>query len=326
MPSTRPRSVIDPDERMIEVAHLYWREHAKIDDIARRLHLSRSTVSRILSDARDRGVVTFEINDPSAPRRLEQAFTERFGVRASIVRTDPGTGAGVRLDLVARAAVPALTEQLTSEMTLTVAWGTTIDAVSRRLVPEPITALRIVQYNGSGNLLTTGVDYSIQILERFADAYAGTIHLLPFPAFFDSVVARRAVWEERSVKRVLHMRNHANALITSIGTLTSSHPGHLYRAGYLNHREAGELHREGVVGDLGGRFFRADGSSDGIAYNDRATGMTFTELRGIPTRLVVIADPSKASALHAVLRAGLATHLVIDDLSAERTLALGSAR
>ena len=166
---------------------------------------------------------------------------------------------------------------------------------------------------------STGSQYAGQILERFGRAFAASVHYFPVPAFFDSAATREAMWQERSIERILRMRRNADVLVSSIGTLTSELPGHLYRSGYLTATEIQDLHQQGVVGDLGAIFFRADGSSD-IPVNDRSTGMPTDELRLIRTRLLVVSDPTKAVALRAALDAGFITDLFTDDATARAVL------
>ena len=63
-------------------------------------------------------------------------------------------------------------------------------------------------------------------------------------------------------------------------------------------------------------FFRSDGSSDGIALNERATGPDFEVLRRVPRRLCVVSGVSKLISLRGALAAGLATDVVLDEATA----------
>mgnify|MGYP002758362734 FL=1 len=82
-----------------------------------------------------------------------------------------------------------------------------------------------------------------------------------------------------------------------------------------------ELRSSGVVGDVNTVFLRADGSFD-VPFNNRATGMTPTEIRKVPRRICVVAGKAKARALLAALRARVATDLIVDDETARAVLEL----
>lgn len=56
----RPR---DP-ELMAEAARLYYLQNHSVDEVARTLQVSMATVSRLLKDARARGIVEIRVHDP----------------------------------------------------------------------------------------------------------------------------------------------------------------------------------------------------------------------------------------------------------------------
>lgn len=311
--------VPEDDERTIDVARLYYPGGLKIEEIAARLHLSRSTVSRELAKARRRGLVEFVLHgtpDPTAA--LAAAVEDRFGVRTTVVDCSAAPTAAGRLERVAERAAERLTAMVAPDTTVAVAWGRTVDAVARHLTRSPTRGTRVVQLNGSGSSATTGIHYAGRLLERFAHAFAATDHPFPVPAFFDSAATRAAMWRERSVRRLLELRAGADVMVASVGAIDADDPGRLYRPDYLDPREVAELRHRGVVGDLGGVFLRADGTAADVALNGRATGMPVDEVRAVPTRLLVVAGPDKATATLAALRAAAATDLVLDDATASQ--------
>jgi lsr operon transcriptional repressor len=72
------------------------------------------------------------------------------------------------------------------------------------------------------------------------------------------------------------------------------------------------LMAQGMVGDIGGRFFDRTGSEIEHELNRRVIGLSLEEFRKIPVRLVAAGGPSKTEALTAALRGGLITVLVTD--------------
>lgn len=61
----RPR---DP-ELMAQAARLYYLERHTVDEVARTMEVSMATVSRLLKDARNRGIVEIRVHDP---RQLDE--------------------------------------------------------------------------------------------------------------------------------------------------------------------------------------------------------------------------------------------------------------
>lgn len=285
--------------------------------IAQELGTSRSTVSRLLTHARASGIVDIRIRSPfAAPQRLEERLAERFRVSAQVVPVHDDATEVDRLQRVSVAAAHALLDLVHDDMTIGVAWGSTTATVSRHLVPKPLHGTTFVQLNGSGNTHTTGLLYASEILSRFADSYQGRAQQFPVPAFFDDPATKHAMWRERSTRRILDMQASMDLVIFSTGSAGSRVPSHVYSGGYLEQRELDELADEGVVGDVATVFYRADGSSDGITLNERATGPDFGLLRGVPRRLCIVSGASKLESLRGALAAGIVTDLVVDEATA----------
>ncbi|MFB8386113.1 sugar-binding transcriptional regulator [Microbacterium sp. NPDC055910] len=304
-------------QRALTAAHLYYVQHRTMEAIATELATSRSTVSRLLSHARATGIVDIRIRSPfAAPRLLEEHLAERYGIVAHVVPVPDDASDVERLERVAVAGAHLVGELVQPDMTIGVAWGATTAAMSRRLVRKGVHGTTFVQLNGSGNTHTTGLLYASEILSRFAAAYGGNAQQFPVPAFFDEAATKRAMWRERSTRRILAIQAAMDLIVFSTGSADSRVPSHVYSGGYLEPDDLTELETERVAGDVATVFFRADGSSDRIALNDRATGPPLDVLRRIKRRLCVASGESKLASIRGALAAHLVTDLVIDEATA----------
>ena len=320
--ATDAGAVVSPRTRdALRAAHLYYMQDLTMDAIARELHTSRSSISRLLSHAREVGLVDIRIHDPAdrASRVVEQ-LRERFGIAVHIVPVPAATSDVDRLDRVALSTARILGQFVDSNMTIGIAWGSTMSAVARYLVPKPTHNTHIVQLNGAGNTRTTGILYASEILRRFGDAFGAHVQQFPVPAFFDDPATKEAFWRERSTRRVLEMQASMDLAIFGVGSPLAQVPSRVYMGGYLDPEDYDSLERDGVAGDVATVFFRQDGSSDGIALNARATGPDFATLRHASRRLCVVSGVSKVGSLRGALAGGLVTDLVIDEATA-RSLA-----
>ncbi|MCB1246086.1 MAG: MarR family transcriptional regulator, partial [Acidimicrobiia bacterium] len=71
----------DRDTRLMAAASMYYVQHEKMDTIARRLHTSRSTVSRMLKEARERGLVEITLRErPTRPTGSALAIRQHYDV------------------------------------------------------------------------------------------------------------------------------------------------------------------------------------------------------------------------------------------------------
>jgi deoxyribonucleoside regulator len=305
----------------LRAAHLYYMQDLTMDAIASELRTSRSSVSRLLSYARDSGLVDIRIRSPlEMSTRWEREIVQRFGVSAHVIPAPSGSFDVDRQDRVARGAARILNQYFDSNMTMGVAWGSTMSAISRHLTPKETHNSDIIQLNGAGNTHTTGIDYASEILRRFAESYSARLQQFPVPAFFDSPETRHHLWKERSMRRVLDMQSRLDIALFGIGSPFADIPSHVYIGGYLDPEDYQSLSQQNVVGDVATVFFRADGSTDGIALNSRATGPDFDVLRRIPRRVGVVSGVSKLPGLLGALSANLVTDLIIDEGTARALL------
>lgn len=305
----------------LTAAHLYYLQGHTMEAIARELRTSRSTVSRLLSFARRDGLVEIRIRSPlDVPRHIEEALRTRYRVTAHVAPVPEHAGEAERLERVASTAAHVLGTLVRSNQVIGVAWGSTVAALSMHLVTKRTHGTVVVQLNGSGNTRTTGLMYASEILQRFARAYSAAVQQFPVPAFFDDPRTREAFWRESSTRRILDLQARMGLVVFSVGAAESGVPSHVYAAGYLDDAERAELERTGVVGDVATVFYRSDGSTDGIALNERATGPDFETLRRARHRFCVVSGTAKLQSLRGALAAGLVTDLVIDEATARALL------
>lgn len=272
------RRVTDPTPddtaaQAVQVARLYYHQGLTTDAIARELGLSRPKVSRLLTLARRTGLVEIRIHDPRPSRRASRPScapaTPSCTPRSS---ASPGSPENVWLERVAVAAARLLGQVLRPGQIVGLAWGTTLDAVSRALTPRPVTNLQFVQLNGSANALDFMSGFVTDTITRFAANYGARAHLFPVPTFFDDPATRAAMWRERSVRHVLDLQDHADVLLYSVGAASAQVPSHVYAAGYLDDADLHALRDQGVAGDIATVFFRGDGSHAGLPINARSSG------------------------------------------------------
>ena len=197
-------------ELLLRVARMYYIQSETMEAIAHHMGVSRSTVSRLLKEAKDRGLVRVTITDPDRPMtRLAEIFRKNFHVQAHLVNVRPGSSYVLRLEQVAKVAARLLDEIVTDNDVVGVAWGTTVSAVAQHLRPRDLSGVTVVSLNGGANHRTTGLPYVGSILQRFAAAFHGEEQFLALPAFFDNPGTRTAMWAERSTRHMLQVRASA---------------------------------------------------------------------------------------------------------------------
>lgn len=303
----------------LRAAQLYYLQDMTMDAIARELGTSRSSVSRLLSHARETGLVEVRIHPPQGQAlRLEEAIRARFGIAAHVVPIPQGLSDVERFERVAMSAARQLPLYFDSNMTLGIAWGSTLDAISRHLPKKETHNSSVVQLNGAGNTFTSGTDYASEILHRFGQAFSASVQQFPVPAFFDDPLTKDAMWRERSTRRVLDLQARADIALFGLGSPFAEVPSRVYVGGYLDRADFRILRDEKVIGDVATVFYRQDGSWKDIELNKRATGPSFSVLKRVSRRICVVAGVQKLPSLRGAIAARLITDLVLDEHLAEQ--------
>ena len=307
----------------IKVARLYYYQDRSTKEIASEMNVSRSTISRLLKFAREEGLVNISIVDPAEePRLMEKKIIDQFLIeRVHVVQVPEIAGEAEWLNRVAQYTARYLNTVFESNMTLGIAWGTTLTAVSKYLIKKTTQNSQIVQLNGAGNILSMGIEYASEIIMRFADNFQARAHLFPLPCFFDYPETKHALWQERSIQRILKIQEQADLLLFSIGAVNAGIPSHVYSGGYLNEKDYRELKALDLAGDIATVFFRSNGNYKDIPLNQRASGPELSFFRN-KYGICVVSGFAKVNGLFSALTGGYIKELIIDEPSAQRLIKL----
>lgn len=205
---------------MYQAASRYYVQGETMDAIAKQLGLSRSSVSRLLKEARETGLVRISLADEAGSRSpLAASIGRTFGVRVHLVAVREGVSEQRRFDQVARLAGRLFSEAVTDHCVIGVAWGVTSSLVVRYLQPKPLVDSIVVQMNGGTNQWSSGIPYVGEILQSVGDAFNSRVVYFPVPAFFDYAETKNAMWRERSVQNVIALQHRLDVVVFGVGCL-----------------------------------------------------------------------------------------------------------
>jgi len=307
----------DKRDLLIAVAKMYYIEGLSQQEIAQKVHVSRPTVSRMLSTALREGIVQIRIDDVSSygldlARRLRQ----RFGVHAIVV---PGSdNPEESKQNVGAAAARYLEANVPSGSLLGIAWGSTLSQVVKNIRPNTVKKIDVIQLIGGMSDRTKDTDANAMAL-MLSRALGGDSYLLQAPFMVQSKVLRDLLMDEPHIREHFAKIQECSVAVVGLGS-TNPELSAQFRTGHITYEDAKRLRSEGAVGDICGRYIDIQGNQCHTALSDRMIAVTLEDLKKIPVVVGVASGRMKTDIITGALRGRYIDVLVTDEQAAVSVL------
>jgi deoxyribonucleoside regulator len=311
------------DRDILKICYLYYKEEQTQERISGLLGYSRFKVSRILKEARKRGLVTITIHDPMIQvTEIEMELVRTFGLDKALVVKASRFGNQSDLDQVGQVGARYLREILNRYHVFGVTWGHTVYHVVRELEPVDAKNLSLVQIGGGLGTIE-GSDNNMLTM-TLGQKLGAKAYLIPAPVIVRNRTLRDTLFKEKKIQDTLGLARKADLVLFGVGLIGAE--GLLWKSGFLGKNDAVKLKDAGAVGAICGRFFDANGRECWHELDDRTIGLTLDELRKIKHKIVVGVGQEKVEGLFGALKGKLADVLVTDEDTATKLLSTSPAK
>lgn len=314
---------LGPEDRqdlrlVLRAATMYHLEGATHAEIARRLGVSRPTAGRLVARARQHGFVriVFDVPDHLASTvhtELESALEQQYGLDEVVVIDEVlDDYPPAALASLGRATAGVLTRRLHPSDTLGFTWGPETAATAAAL-SRAAGCRRVVQLDGAlgGHDFQTGVAHTFaQLTRRLA---AEPVDLIA-PLFADADTVT-ALGRDSRISQALRIGAGADLMVYGCGTLEPT--ATLMRGAFIDAADVEELRASGAVGEIGGRFYDAEGRGVHPGLGERTVSAPLDAVRACATTVLASGGATHREAIRGALVGGLATVLVTDVASAQ---------
>jgi DNA-binding transcriptional regulator LsrR (DeoR family) len=311
----------DRENLLVQVARQYYEQDLTQDEIARKIGTSRSTISRMLLEAREAGIVEINIHYPwKSDTSLEQELTDHFSIQQAIVLSSRGRAYSEILRGIGVLAARCLESILQPKAVLGISWGTAVHSTVQALQPGQRLQITVVQMIGAVGTEDPMID-GPDLARALANVYGGEYRYLHAPLIVENGTLRKALLEEQPIGETLSLARQSDVALVGIGSLDLNFSS-LLRAGYLNQESLTQLQVQGAVGDICARHYDDQGHVMDIGLNRRIIGIELKDLQNIKYVIGVAGGEAKAEAILGALRGQHVDILVTDDTAAQKVLAL----
>ncbi len=303
---------------MIMAAKMYYIDGLSQEEIAQRIHVSRPSVSRLLSACVREGIVQIRIDDVSSyGKELGKRIVDVYGIRAAIV-VPQGHSAEADKEKVGQAAADYIASLLSPGMLIGIAWGTTIHSIVQHIKPDSPVRADVIQLLGGMGNKTNDTDAGMMAL-NLGRALGGDSYILQAPFMVQSKILRHLLMEEPHIKSHFQKIKSTDLAIIGLGS-TKPELSAQFRSGHINLEDSEKLISEGAVGDICGSYIDINGHRCHSSLCDRMIAVSLDDLKRIPTVIGVAAGEPKADIIVGALRGRYIDVLITDERAAASVL------
>jgi DNA-binding transcriptional regulator LsrR (DeoR family) len=306
------------DDLLIMVARCYYIDNLPQGRIAKLVNVSQSKISRMLSLARERGLVRFSVPDYQ-PRNisLEREFRQKFEVDAVVIRTAPGVrGADLRQS-VGYFAGPVAARWIQPNSTVAVAGGRAMRSLIEHMRPEaPDRTVTIAQAMGNIDSCPGPYD-AVELGRTLAWRWQATFLTLNVPGILPDKETCRRFLQLEQISSVTQHLTTARITFVGVGTLDNSV---FVERNVLGPEQIHLLRKAGAVGEILGRFYDSEGNECDTEFRERVVSLGLDRLRDLPQVVAVVVGSDRSAAVLAGIRGGLIKGLIMDEGGASAIL------
>lgn len=311
--------LLDDKRLLVEIASLYYEHGLKQEEIAKKLNISRSLVSKFLDKARQEGIIEITIHDEYASPfwAIEEQLQKKFDLIDAICIES--SDRGLQSKLLGMAAAKYLSRIIQPKDTICVSAGTTVHEIAANFPKQnQMINIKFIPLVGGMGMEHITIQ-SNKVCELFAARTGGQTVELHAPITVDDAPSKEVLMRQSFIKKIFEEGEKADIALVGIGgapiysTLTDA-----YLTDQIN--EESEYSRERIAGDICYNFINHSGELAKCDWNERVLSIDLNKLISIPKRIGVSGGKEKVAGIKAALTGKLINILITDEKTARDLL------
>lgn len=307
---------------MVQVAKMYYVEGLTQEKIAQQLGISRSSISMVLSEAREFGIVEISIKDPkNNVQDVSDELSHRFGLKGCLVVPTAIDSIHLITKVIASQGADFAEDILKSHSTVGIAWGSTcyefmLSFTNRNKLSD----INVVPLIGGTSRISS--EYQLnEMVRMFAEKLQGSPSFIYAPAIAESIADRDLYMQSTSMKSIMEKWNTMDTAIVSAGA-----PPDWYSTRMIvepvQMKTMYESNRSLVIGDICARRFNLMGEFLKNDYSARVMGIDEDNLRKTENVICIAAGKQKVLSIIGALRTDVINYLVTDEATGRSIIEL----
>jgi len=304
---------------MVQASKMYFINGLTQEQIAQQLGISRSSVSMMLSEAKDFGIIEISIKDPkNNVKDIADQFISRFSLKGCLVIPTAIDDVRILTRVVASQGADFAEDILQSHSTVGIAWGTTcyefMLSFTNRNKLNDVTVVPMI-----GGTSRIASEYQLnEMVRMFAEKLHGTPSFIYAPAIAETITDHELYMQSTSMKSILEKWHNMDAAIVSAGAPPEFYDNRMVID--IAQKQQYETSENRVIGDICARRFNLKGEFLQNDYSARIMGIDEASLRRVENVICIAAGKHKILSIIGALRTNVINYFVTDENTARGVL------
>lgn len=309
------------EKDIVRVAINYYEDGLTQAQIAKNLNVSRSLVSKLLIEARNRGIVEIYIkSNATYTVNLERELEKKYNLKSATIIDSKDLNEGEIEKKIALAASNKLVKLIQNINNIGISWGKSIKQMVDVLpyLNFPNTTV----YPLIGGMGEEYVElHSNQLSYNLANKLHGKTKYLYTPALMSNLQSKEALLNNPTISNVIE--NAKNVELAIVGISNPYDPNStMKQIGYINDTHIAEFKEMQVIGDINSNFFDVNGDIVDHEINKTVIGISLNDLKKIEEIFLIGFGDSKENVIRTALEQSLVNHIVTTDKIANNLLSI----
>ncbi len=310
------KKIVNDERLMAQICDLYYNKNMDQKQIAKHLRLSRPTISRMLTNARELGVVSIQIKylDETQYMDLERLLEDAYKLQDVIIVESNDNKEQMTKD-VGKAASLYLHRIIQDDDIVGISMGNSLYEVVNSMEKGTAKNVTFFPMIGGMGFMRTEL-HSNTLAERMSRIYGGLYYPMHAPARVSNPLIRRELLKEKSISDVIYLGNRLTVAINGIGA--SKEDSLIMATGYYDKKDLQKLRDKHVAGDICMQFYDINGDATPYKSDNTIIGVDIKKLKKVPYSIGVACGEDKANGILGAIRGKYINTLITDERTARK--------
>ncbi len=304
------KKVVNDLRLMIKACDMYYNENLSQQEIASALNLSRPTLSRLLTGAREQKLIRIEVTDTEFVKywELSEKLKKKYKLKDVLIADSGDTDQSTKRNIGIIAAA-YLGHLIRDEDVVGISMGSTLHQVvmeMKECTDKKITVIPLCGGVGQANIKI----HANSLAEHLAHLYHSEFHPIFVPARVYSQVVKNELMKDMSVSSMMTYVNEMSIAILGIGY--PNEYSSIKATGYFAENEMEKLIEKGVAGEINMQFYGENGSTAPFKEDNYVIGVDVQKLKKIPMTIGIAGGSDKSRAILGAIRGKYINTLITD--------------